>query len=137
MGNRYFTEEQVKQLQKNHNVVRASMKAITYHEDFKHYFIEKYNKGETPSQIFADAGFDTQALGKDRISNFSRRIRKHTRRVEGFRDTRKDNMGRPKVRELSAEEEVKLLKHKNDILKQENDFLKRVQYINKKNLSNR
>ena len=44
------------------------------------------------------------------------------------------NSGRPPVKELSLEEQLERLKHKNMVLQQENDFLKRVRFINKKQI---
>lgn len=135
MGVNYFTVAQVSELKDNPFVIKVSQKAITYEEGFKDIFIKKYNEGLNPTQIFRDAGFDTSVIGQKRISNFDSRTRKQAQRIEGFKDTRKDNLGRPRTKELTQDEEIEQLKHRNDILKQENDFLKRVKFINKKQVS--
>ena len=69
------------------------------------------------------------------MRTFTERLKKQTQRVEGFKDTRKDNSGRPSTKELSLEEQIERLKHKNKVLQQENDFLKRVRFINRKQIS--
>ena len=79
-------------------------------------------------------GFDPYALGAKRRSNFIQRLKKQAARTDGFKDTRSTNSGRPPVKELSLEEQLERLKHKNMVLQQENDFLKRVRFINKKQI---
>ena len=135
MGVNYFTEEQVRKLEKNPYVKKVSNKSITYAEEFKELFWIDYQNGIQPIEIFKKYGFDPNVLGKQRRVNFTKRIKKQVQRVEGFKDTRKDNAGRPSTKDLSLEEQVERLKHKNKVLQQENDFLKRVRFINKKLIS--
>ena len=85
--------------------------------------------------IFRKYGFDTNVLGMRRIHSFTDRIKKEMKRPEAFEDLRKNNSGRPSVKDLTPEEITAKLKQKNKILQQENDFLKRVRYINKKQIS--
>lgn len=135
MGVNYFTEEQVRKLEKNPYVKKVSNKSITYAEEFKELFWIDYQNGIQPIEIFKKYGFDPNVLGKQRRVNFTKRIKKQVQRVEGFKDTRKDNAGRPSTKDLSLEEQIERLKHKNKVLQQENDFLKRVRFINKKLIS--
>ncbi len=135
MGVHYFTDEQVEQLRKNPYVKSVSNKAITYEERFKELFIREYENGKAPSSIFREAGFDTTALGTERIRSFSKRIRKQNNRIEGFEDQRRYSSGRPRTKDLTAEERIEQLEAKNKLLRQENDFLKRVRYLNRKSLS--
>ena len=86
-------------------------------------------------EIFKKYGFDPNVLGAKRRNTFTERLKKQTQRVEGFKDTRKDNSGRPSTKELSLEEQIERLKHKNKVLQQENDFLKRVRFINRKQIT--
>ena len=134
MGKNYFTDEQVMMLRDNPNIKTVSNKAITYESTFKEKFISEYESGKLPSQIFSENGLDPKILGIKRIDNFTQRTKKQNNRIEGFEDTRKDNSGRPRTKELTSEEIIERLKHQNKILKQENDFLKRVRYINKKQI---
>ena len=134
MGVNYFTDEQVEELKKNPYVTNVSHKAITYEETFKEVFLLEYQNGLAPSMIFLKYGFNPKVLGQRRIDNFVYRIKKENGRVEGFKDTRKENSGRTPTKELSDKEIIEQLKHKNKILQQENDFLKRIRFINKKQL---
>ena len=125
MGINYFTDEQLKELKNNPYVVKCSAKNITYAEEFKDLFWIDYQNGMPPIEIFKKYGFDPYALGTKRRSNFIQRLKKQAARTDGFKDTRSTNSGRPPV---------KGLKHKNMVLQQENDFLKRVRFINKKQI---
>ena len=135
MGANYFSDEQVKELEKNPYVKKVSVKSITYSEEFKELFWTDLQKGMLPRNIFKKYGFDPNVIGAKRRNTFTERLKKQTQRVEGFKDTRKDNSGRPSTKELSLEEQIERLKHKNKVLQQENDFLKRVRFINRKQIS--
>ena len=134
MSVNYFTDQQVAELRKNPYVKNVSNKAITYEEKFKEYFYLEKAKGFTPSQIFEKAGFDIKVVGQSRIIQFSRRIKIQAAGDEGFSDTRKGKSGRHAKKALTDEEIIERLKQKNKILQQENDFLKRVRFINKKQI---
>lgn len=135
MGINYFTDEQVLQLSKNPYVISVTNKYINYSEEFKELFLIDYENGMIPSAIFSKYGFDPKVLGKQRRSNFVQRVKAESKRINGFKDMRKENSGGPKTKELSTDELIEQLQYKNKILQQENDFLKRVRFINKKQLS--
>ena len=135
MGVNYFSDEQVKELEKNPYVKKVSVKSITYSEEFKELFWTDLQKGMLPRNIFKKYGFDPSMLEPRRTKNFTNRVRKEATRVEGFKDTRSTNSGRPLARVLTIEEELERLKQKYEILQQENNFLKRVRFINRKQIS--
>lgn len=135
MGVNYFTDEQLRLLEENPYVVKVSKKSITYSEEFKELYWIDYQNGMQPIEIFKKYGFDPYALGSRRRANFTDRLKKQTARKDGFKDTRSKNSGRPSTKELSLEEQLERLKHKNEILQQENDFLKRVRFINRKQIA--
>ena len=135
MGVNYFTDEQLRLLEENPYVVKASKKSITYSEEFKELYWIDYQNGMQPIEIFKKYGFDPYALGSRRRDNFTNRLKKQAAREDGFKDTRSKNSGRPSTKELSLEEQLERLKHKNEILQQENDFLKRVRFINRKQIA--
>ena len=64
MSNVIFTKEQINELLSNPNVVKCSNKAITYSKDFKLNAVSLYNKGLTPNEIFRQAGFNINVIGK-------------------------------------------------------------------------
>lgn len=134
MGVNYFTDEQVEELRKNPYVTSVTNKYINYSEEFKELFLVDYQNGLPSFEIFKKYGFDPKVLGRRRRDTFARRIKKQSERIEGFKDTRKSNSGKPRTKELTPEEEIARLKLKNKILSQENDFLKRVRFINKKQI---
>ena len=135
MGVHYFTAEQLEKLKKNPYVKKVSEKGITYEEGFKKLFVIDYESGLGPTEIFRKYGFDTDALGNDRIYGFVRRVKNQSKRQSGFEDQRKYTSGRPRTKDLSDEEKIQRLELKIQTLKQENDFLKSVRYLNRKSLS--
>lgn len=58
MGVNYFSDEQVKELEKNPYVKKVSIKSITYSEEFKELFWIDLQKGMMPGNIFRKYGFD-------------------------------------------------------------------------------
>ena len=134
MGCNKFSEEEVKQLSKNPYVIKVSKSSITYSENLKKEFIERMNEGELPREILRELGFDTKTLGEKRIYSIIYRFRNYSLRADGVKDTRKDNVktGRPSTKELTVDEKIKKLEHKNLVLEQENDFLKKMIFLVKK-----
>lgn len=129
MSNILFDEEQQKQLRTNHWVKSVTEKSISFTEDFKVHFINEYNLGKLPKQIFKDAGFDINMLGDKRIEQCTARYKRQNKRIEGFHDTRANNLGRRVGKELSIEEENELLKKQNAKLQQELEFLKKMEFL--------
>lgn len=132
MGINYFTDEQIEILKDNPYVEHVSEKAITYTEKFREEFYQRYSQSELPSVILRDMGFDPKILGKKRVSNLTSRIKKQAMRSEGFKDTRLNNSGRPKTKDMSKDEEIEYLKHKIEFLKQQNEALKKINFVNRK-----
>lgn len=129
MSNILFDEEQQKQLRANHWVKSVTEKSISFTEEFKVYFINEYNLGKLPKQIFKDAGFDINMLGDKRIEQCTARYKRQNKRIEGFHDTRANNSGRRIGKELSIDEENELLKKQNAKLQQELEFLKKMEFL--------
>ena len=132
MAEKKFTEEEVQKLKENPYVRSVSMKAITYSDEFKEYFVQEYEKGKTPSEILRSAGLEPKILGRERVNSLSKRYRKMASRLEGVQDLRKGRSGRPLKRELTNEEEMQRLRHRVKYLEQENEFLKKIGYIERK-----
>ncbi|MGN7176612.1 HTH domain-containing protein, partial [Cytobacillus sp. SAFR-174] len=51
-----FSANEIKTLQKNPNVQRVSESSITYTDEFKSRFIDEYQTGKLPRQIFEENG---------------------------------------------------------------------------------
>ena len=60
-----FTDEQIELLLKNSNVEEVNSNTIKYTSDFKKLALELNQKGVSPKQIFKDAGFDLNIIGKN------------------------------------------------------------------------
>lgn len=132
MSKKYFTEEEINELKKNPYVKNVTEKGITYTQEFREEYAKMLLNGKHTSEIFYTLGFDTKVLGEERIYSTTQRIRKMIKKGEGFEDTRRGNSGRKLERELSLEEQLNVLKHKNLILEQENSFLKKMIFLKKK-----
>lgn len=92
---KYFTDEQVELLHQNPYVKKVSHKAITYTDEFKTVFMQKYAEGSTPSVILTELGFDPRMLGRRRINGLVERMHRHVRRDGDCHDLRKECSGRP------------------------------------------
>ena len=125
MSRRIFTKEQVEQLASSKNVSGCGERSITYGKDFKIKAVKLYKQGLTSSEIFRQAGFDLNAIGRNRPKRCLRRWNK-IRRAKGenrLTETR-GRTGRPKkIKDLSDADKIKRLEAEIAYLKAENDFL--------------
>lgn len=128
MSKKVFTEKEIVILSKNPYVKSVSSKGITYSEEFKQHFITEYHKGKFPREIFEEAGFDINILGKKRIMSSSDRWRKAYDKegVLGLKDSRSEGLGRSRINELSLEEKNARLEAQITLLKAENELLKKI-----------
>jgi hypothetical protein len=127
MNKKIFTEEEIKQLSQNRNILKCSSKAITYNKKFKVFAVKEYEKGKTTTQIFEDAGFDLDIIGKD-IPQARIRAWKKIYREKGkqglLNETRGSNGGR--LKKTINENDKEILKMKVAYLEAENSFLRKM-----------
>ncbi|MGD6834945.1 IS3 family transposase [Sutcliffiella halmapala] len=128
MTKKLFTEKEIAILSKNPYVTSVSSKGITYSEEFKHHFIAEFRNGKFSTQIFEEAGFNIDILGRRRIKSASDRWKKSYEKdgILGLKDTRKGSSGRPREKELSLEEKYARLEAKMNLLEAENELLKKI-----------
>ncbi len=128
MSKKVFTEKEIAILSRNPYVKSVSSKGITYSDEFKQLFISEHHKGKFPREIFEEAGFDVNILGVKRIKSSSERWRKAYEKegVLGLKDSRGENLGRPRINELSLEEQNARLEAQINLLKAENELLKKI-----------
>ncbi len=128
MSKRIFSEEQIKALLQNENVVRCSDKSISYCKDFKISAIGKYRGGLPPNEIFRQAKFDIDMIGR----KTPKRCLQSWRRIFEDKDIqelpvetrgRGKGGGRPKTNWQNEKEKIKYLETQIAYLKAENDFL--------------
>ena len=131
MTKRLLTKKEQAQLKMNPFLQSVSDKAITYTDEFKRHFIAENENGKLPRDIFEEAGLSVDLIGIDRINTAAKRWRAAYREfgVEGLKDTRKTNSGRPSDRELTLEEKIVRLEAKNQLLQAENELLKKLDLL--------
>ncbi|KKQ45910.1 MAG: Transposase [Candidatus Moranbacteria bacterium GW2011_GWC2_37_8] len=126
MSKRFFTREQIEQLSSNENVVRVG-KTIVYSKDFKIKAVKLYNKqGLTSKEIFRQAGFDLNVIGKQKPKDCLLTWNKiyRLKGEKGLRtETRGKGGGRVKTKNLTDAEKIKWMEAEIAYLKAENDFL--------------
>ncbi len=135
MTSPYFTEAEQASLRQNENVKRVGEKGITYSEAFKIQFMEAYDAGKSPREIFEEAGFDLELIGMNRVKEASSRWRRAVSKhgTQGLRDGRRFNSGRPATRTFSPEEIIAKQQAEIDYLKGELDFVKKLEQSDRKN----
>jgi len=69
MSIKIFTSKETIILSNNQYIKNASIKAITYTDEFKYTFIEENEKGKLPRMIFENHGFDIDIIGMERIKS--------------------------------------------------------------------
>jgi hypothetical protein len=124
-----FTPEQMKCLLENKNVANCSDKTIAYAKEFKLQTIERYHREGIPvRQIFKEAGFDLNVIGREKPDKCLNRWNK-TFKVKGAigllneRRGKGSGGGRPKTKGLTDAEKIERLEATVAYLKAENDFL--------------
>ncbi len=129
MSKKLFTELEQQQLKQNKYILEVSGKAITYTDEFKLHFISEYSKGLTPRLIFVQAGFDVDIIGMSRIRNAALRWRQSHDKfgVMGLRDTRKNNSGRPRKKELTKDDIINRQNSEIAYLKAELELVKKLE----------
>ena len=127
-----FSKEDINKLKDNPYILNITEKAITYADEFKEKFVELYNKGTTPTEIFRRCEISPEIIGKKRIDTFSYRVKQKIKNGKPLEDDRKGKSGRPKTRHLSKDEEIQQLKHKIQYQEQQIEFLKKISFVEKK-----
>lgn len=127
-----FSKEDINKLKDNPYILNISEKAITYADEFKEKFVELYNKGKLPTEIFRICEIYPEIIGQKRIDMFAYHLKKKLKNGKLIEDERKSNSGRPKIKELSKDEEIQQLKHKIKYQEQQIEFLKKIYFVEKK-----
>lgn len=134
MSNKIFTQDEIEILSSNKYVKHVSAKGITYTDEFKRIFIAENEKGKIPTVIFKECGFDIDILGLDRVKSSGKRWRAAYREdgILGLQDTRVENSGRPREKNLTLEEKYERLTAQNKLLKAENELLKKIDMLERR-----
>ncbi|WP_335872973.1 HTH domain-containing protein [Bacillus sp. 2205SS5-2] len=134
-----FSAKEIKTLQKNPNVQRASMKSITYTDAFKKKSLDDYLTGKLPRQIFTENGFDTDMIGIKRIEQSAYRWKKSYEKngLIGLTDSRKMASGRPIKRELTPIEVIERQNARIKLLEGQVELLKKLETTERRLLNAR
>lgn len=134
MSKKLFTDKEIELLSKNPYIKTISQRGITYSDEFKRIFINEYEESSSTIKIFEDHGFDTDILGKERVYSSGKRWRKSykDKGIAGLDDTRKDNSGRPREKDLSLKEKYIRMEVQNNLLKAENEILKKLEIMERR-----
>jgi len=130
MNKRIFIQKQISELSKNKNVKKCSEKSITYTKEFKIKAVKQYQEEYlAPNEIFEQAGFDLNTIGK-RTSTWCLDRWKKTFQTKGFNALNTENRGKTKgggrprkIRDKTDKDKIERLEAENIYLKAENDFL--------------
>ena len=133
MGRVLLTEENLIELRKNKYVLEANEIRIIYSNEFKRYFIEQYQNGVLPKQIFRNAGFDPKMLGAKRIERCTARWRIQTNggKIDIPMDI-KENWTAKKKKTKAVNRKIRNQQLKIERLLKENDLLKKVDRIERR-----
>ena len=89
MGDKAFTDEQMRILMNNPYVARVTPHVLRMTYEFKQLFWEETRKpGMTSRKIFASCGLDADLIGESRIKNIGKTIRKEASSPEGLKPVR-------------------------------------------------
>ncbi|AJH03179.1 hypothetical protein P4493_29470 [Bacillus thuringiensis] len=125
-----FNEIQMKQLEKNKNVLKASERSISYCPDFKIRAVKENQQGKGHSQIFSENGFNLAVIGEKKPKQCLKRWRRTFEQFgeEGFYTERrgKGSTGRPLEKPLSSDEKLKKAEVRIVFLEAELTFLKKL-----------
>ena len=122
----------VQKLNEHRYVEQATEWSISFTPEFKQLVYDEYYRGKSTREIFEEAGFDVEKLGKKRLENFRSHLMKKAAEESGFADKRKDkSLQAPLSTEAQLQKRIRELEHRNAYLEQENDFLKKIQELEK------
>jgi len=131
MSKKTFTEEELFALRANPNVERVSRLSIRFTETFQQEAYHSTLEGKSILEIFQNAGFNINTLGRYRINGFKRKLLEKSEREGGFSDQRKNNRYCPVKKEKeSVDQRVRRLEHELAYTRQEVEFLKKLQTAN-------
>ena len=132
MQKRKFTEEQRQELQKNPNVKKVTSVGVLYSETFKKEAIGLYEKGISAIDIFTQAGFNIETIGKENPS----KILSKWKCGIGYKPNQINNeLSIKHPIKLSSDKctysdkEIKKILARNRYLEAENDFLKKLRAL--------
>lgn len=125
-----YTPKQIKELEKNPYVYRATKHKLYYSAKFKEDFWISYQAGNAPRKILSDFGFDLDIFGQKQIDSLVQRIKKQALAGNGFSEgenrTKRVPMKATREEEQSAPQSIERMQNELLYLRQEVEFLKKI-----------
>lgn len=127
-----FTPEELRHLQANPYTLRVTADSISYTLAFKEAFWALSLQGYTGTAAFRKLGYNTEALGFERIHNTTKRIRREARLPEGFHESSRGGVriqggenGQARDASVLTDEAARRMKREILCLQQQMEFLKK------------
>lgn len=126
-----LSSKEINTLEKNPNVQRVSERSITYTDNFKNKFIDEYQAGKLPRQIFEENGYDVDVIGIKRLEQSAHRWKKayEKKGLIGLTESRKSASGRPLKREITPAEVIERQKARIELLEGQVELLKKAKEV--------
>jgi hypothetical protein len=125
-----YTEKQIRELEKNPYVFRATKHKLYYTAKFKEDFWVSYQAGNAPRKILTDFGFDLSMFGQKQIDSVVQHIKKQALSGNGFSEgenrQRRVPMKSTIEEELSSPQSIERMQNELLYLRQEVEFLKKI-----------
>lgn len=125
-----YTPKQMKELEKNPYVFKATKHKLYYTAKFKEAFWISYQAGNAPRAILKDFGFDIEIFGQKQIDSLVQNIKKQALSGNGFTEGENRTKRMPRKateeEELSAPQSIERMQNELLYLRQEVEFLKKI-----------
>lgn len=125
-----YTVKQIKELEKNPYVYKATKHKLYYTAKFKEDFWISYQAGNTPRKILSDFGFDLEIFGQKQIDSLVQHIKKQALAGNGFSEgenrTKRIPMKATSENDLSSPQSIERMQNELLYLRQEVEFLKKI-----------
>lgn len=125
-----YTVKQIKELEKNPYVYKATKHKLYYTAKFKEDFWISYQAGNAPRKILADFGFNLEIFGQKQIDSLVQHIKKQALSGNGFSEgenrAKRIPMKATSENELSSPQSIERMQNELLYLRQEVEFLKKI-----------
>ena len=125
-----YTQKQIKELEKNPYVFKATKHKLYYTAKFKEDFWVSYQAGNAPRKILTDFGFDLSMFGQKQIDSLVQHIKKQALSGDGFSEgeNRRKRVAIKATNEIDLSSPQSIERMQNEILylRQEVEFLKKI-----------
>ena len=125
-----YTPKQIKELEKNPYVFKATKYKLYFTAKFKEDFWVSYQAGNAPRKILSDFGYDLDIFEQKQIDSLVQRIKKQALSGNGFSEgeNRQKRVAIKATNEidLSSPQSIERMQNELLYLRQEVEFLKKI-----------